>query len=228
MRGVFSFFVLAGLCVLAGCGGSGSSGSNPSAPNATNTVLTATPNPVAPGANVTLSATVSSAGGMPSGNVAFLDGTTTLGTVPLSNGIASLTLNTFAAGTTHSIAASYAGSSNYATSTSASVALVVNAPSPVATTTVLAATPNPVAAAATVTLNATITSLNTTETPTGSVSFNDGTTLLGSSTLAPGTGLLNTGLAVSTRQVPSPPEPRIISPRPSSATPISPPAPQPR
>jgi hypothetical protein len=57
-----------------------------------------------------------------------------------------------------------------------------------------------VTAGATVTLNATVTSIgtppNSSETPTGSVSFYDGSTLIGTAVLASGTG--NTATAVST------------------------------
>jgi glucuronoarabinoxylan endo-1,4-beta-xylanase len=201
MRDGLSLIVFAGLCVLSGCAGSEPSGSNSTNPGpvATNTVLTATPNPVTAGANVSLSAAVSSSGGgTPSGNVNFFDGTTNLGTAALSNGTASLALSMLAAGT-HSITASYAGSGGYQASTSTSVALVVNAAAPpVVTTTVLSATPNPAAAAATVTLNAIVTSSNTSLTPTGSVSFYDGANLQGSSTLTSGSGPVNTGAAVYT------------------------------
>jgi glucuronoarabinoxylan endo-1,4-beta-xylanase len=200
VRGGLSLIVFAVLCVLSGCAGSGSSGSNSTNPGpvATSTALTATPNPVTAGANVSLSATVSSSGGgTPSGNVSFFDGTTNLGTAALSNGSASVAISTLAAAT-HSITASYPENGGYQASTSASVALVVNAAPPVATTTVLTATPNPVAAAATVTLTATVTSSNTNLTPIGSVSFYDGTNLLGSSTLTSGSGPVNTGVAVYT------------------------------
>jgi glucuronoarabinoxylan endo-1,4-beta-xylanase len=197
MRVGLSLIVFAGLCVVSGCSGAGSSPPNPG-PVATSIALTATPNPVVAGVNVNLSAAVSSSGGTPTGNVSFFDGTTNLGTAALSNGTASLALNTLAAGT-DSITASYLGTAGYQASSSASVALVVNAAAPpVATTTSLSATPNPAAAAATVTLNATVTSSNTSLTPTGSVSFYDGATLLGSSALVPSPGLQGAGLAVYT------------------------------
>ena len=171
----------------------------PPSPIATSTVLTATPNPVAAGANVSLLATVSSSGGTPSGNVSFFDGTTNLGTAAVSNGTASLVLNTLAAGATHSITASFVGTAPFQASTSTALSLVVNAaPPPTATTTALAATPNPVAAAALVTLTATVSSANTSATPAGSVSFFDGTNLLGSSTLTTGSGPVNIGAAVYT------------------------------
>ncbi len=112
MRSGLSLFVFAGLCVAVRLWRLGLvrfQPLSPPSPIATSTVLTATPNPVSAGANVSLSATVSSTGGTPSGNVSFFDGTTNLGTAALSNGTASLTLNTLAAGATHSITASYVG-----------------------------------------------------------------------------------------------------------------------
>jgi O-glycosyl hydrolase len=158
-------------------------------PAATTLVLAATPNPAAAGAAVNLTATITSTAGTPTGSIAFFDGATNLGTGTLNaSGVATFSTSTLSAGVTHTLTATYGGTTSFATSSSASVALVVNAPIPVATTTALTATPNPAAASATVTLTATVTSANTTEIPTGSVSFHDGTTLLGSVALGSGSG----------------------------------------
>jgi O-glycosyl hydrolase len=156
-------------------------------PASTSLVLMATPNPAAAGAAVMLTATISAAAGAPTGNITFLDGTTAIGTAPLSGGVASLTTSTLSAGTTHSLTASFAGTASFAASTSAAVSLVVNAAaaSLATTTTTLTATPNPVAAGANAVLTATVTSAS--GTPTGSVSFSDGTTVLGTVALAAGT-----------------------------------------
>ncbi len=156
---------------------------NAAAPSATTTMLTASPNPAAAGATVTLTATVTSAEGTPIGSISFSDGTSSLGTATLVNGVASITTSTLTAGTTQTLTASYAGNSNFAASTSNTVSLVINAATGIATNTMLTATPNPATAAATVTLTATVKSSNTSETPTGSVTFYDGTTILGTSTL---------------------------------------------
>src|ERR1041385_2241406 len=67
---------------------------------------------------VTFTAMVSSADGVPSGVVSFLDGSTTLGSVPLQNGSATLTTKALDLGD-HTITASYAGSSSFAASGSA-------------------------------------------------------------------------------------------------------------
>jgi glucuronoarabinoxylan endo-1,4-beta-xylanase len=101
---------------------------NPAPPAATSLVLAASPNPAPAGATVTLTANISSSGSVPSGNIAFLDGTTSLGMTALSNGTAVLTTNMLAASMTHNLTAMFAGNSGYAPSTSAAIALVVNAP----------------------------------------------------------------------------------------------------
>jgi O-glycosyl hydrolase len=166
-------------------------------PAATSLSLTATPNPVAAGAAATLTATITSTAGTPTGSIAFFDGSTNLGVIALNaSGVAVFSTSTLSPGATHSLTATYAGNSSFAPSTSLSVPLVVNAVVPVATTTALTATPNPAAAAATVTVTATVTSANTSAIPTGSVSFYDGTTLLGAVALGSGTG--NTATAVYT------------------------------
>jgi glucuronoarabinoxylan endo-1,4-beta-xylanase len=100
---------------------------SPAPPAATSLVLTASPNPAPAGAPVTLTANLSSPSGVPSGNITFLDGATSLGMTALSNGTAVFTTNMLAAGMTHNLIAMFAGNSSYAPSTSAAVALVVNA-----------------------------------------------------------------------------------------------------
>jgi hypothetical protein len=69
---------------------------------------------------VTLTATVSSSAGIPTGTVSFLDGTTPLGTGTLSGGVATLTTTSLAVGT-HSITAVYNGATNFVAATSAAL-----------------------------------------------------------------------------------------------------------
>ncbi len=97
---------------------------------ATSTTLAASKNPATVGDTVTLTATVSPAGA--TGSVAFTEGGVTLGSATLSNGVATLAVSGEAAGS-HSIVASYTGSTGYAASASAALALVVNAASGSAT-----------------------------------------------------------------------------------------------
>jgi large repetitive protein len=92
---------------------------------ATTTALVSSLNPSVHGQEVTFTATVSSSGPAPTGNVRFRDGTTTLGSVALSGNEASLTRSTLAAGS-HSIVAEYVGNGASATSTSTAVNQVVN------------------------------------------------------------------------------------------------------
>jgi hypothetical protein len=61
---------------------------------------------------VTLTATVSSVAGTPTGTVTFLDGTAPLGTGTVSGGLATLTTSALTAGT-HSISAAYGGDTNF-------------------------------------------------------------------------------------------------------------------
>ena len=75
----------------------------------------------------TFTATVSSTAGTPTGNVAFLDGVTSLGTAALSSGVATFNTGGLALGT-HSITARYLGSSDYLASTSAATSQDVTAP----------------------------------------------------------------------------------------------------
>jgi hypothetical protein len=69
---------------------------------------------------VTLTATVSSPAGIPTGTVTFLDGTTPLGPGTLSGGVATLTTTSLAVGT-HSISAVYSGGTNFVAATSAAL-----------------------------------------------------------------------------------------------------------
>src|SRR6058998_3984313 len=149
----------------------------------TTTTLTAAPNPSTVGQAVTLTATVrpvAPATGVPTGSVSFRDGATTIETATLdATGTASIVVSTLGAGN-HSLTAVYAGSPDFQTSTSAVVTQVVRA----ATTTTLSSTPNPSTAGQGVTLTATVLPVApATGVPTGSVSFRDGTTTIGSATL---------------------------------------------
>jgi uncharacterized protein (TIGR03118 family) len=79
----------------------------------------------APGSSVTLTATIRSAGGTPTGEIVFLDGNAGLGTARLNAaGVATLTINTLTAGS-HSLTASYAGDGNFGNSTSAPVTTII-------------------------------------------------------------------------------------------------------
>jgi large repetitive protein len=81
----------------------------------TTTALASSQNPSTVGQPVTLTASVSSAGGTPTGSVEFFDGSTSLGVVNLSGGTAALPTSTLTAGS-HGITAVYSGDPNFLTS----------------------------------------------------------------------------------------------------------------
>jgi uncharacterized protein (TIGR03118 family) len=94
---------------------------------ATTSTLVA-PADASPGATLVLSATVSSAGGIPTGHVNFLDGTTNLGTATLNSaGGGFLRTDTLSAGR-HSLSVAYAGDGQFDVSTSAAVTLDITNP----------------------------------------------------------------------------------------------------
>jgi hypothetical protein len=90
----------------------------------TTTTLRSSLNPSAHGQAVTFTAKVASAGPMPTGKAVFKDGTTSIGTAMLSNGVAKLTKSTLAVGT-HPITAQYTGDAVSGKSTSAVLNQVV-------------------------------------------------------------------------------------------------------
>jgi len=152
----------------------------------TTTTLTASPNPVQTGANITLSATVkkSSGSGTPTGKVAFKYGSDTLATVALnSSGVATLIAPTTGYPVaTYGITADYEGDANDDTSTSATVNVQVVKDT---TATALTITPTSVTIGQNVTLKATVTS-SLGGKPTGTVTFKDGSTSLGTVNLSGG------------------------------------------
>ena len=153
---------------------------------ATTTTVGSSANPSTFGQSVTLTATVTSGTGTPAGTVTFKDGGTVLGSSALSSGQATLSTSTLATGG-HSITATYNGDSTHASSTSAALSQTVN---PAGTSTALGSSANPSIWGQNVTFTATVTS--GTGTPTGTVTFKDGATVLGSSALSSGQASLST------------------------------------
>lgn len=144
--------------------------------------LTASSSMAFPAQSVTLTATVGVPAGLtivPTGTVTFLSGTTTLGTGTLNaSGVA--TLATALPNGNDSITAQYGGDTNYVASTSNAVSVSVGM---LATATTLAASANPANLGASVTLTANVTPGSGTGVPTGTVTFNDGSTALGTVSL---------------------------------------------
>ena len=84
------------------------------------------PPDAAPGSTVTLTATINSSGGIPTGQIVFHDGNTSLGSAPLDGaGVAVLRINTLAAGA-HLLSASYGGDEKFDGSTSAAVTINIS------------------------------------------------------------------------------------------------------
>ena len=146
----------------------------------TTTQLAASSNPAVVGQSVTFTATVSpTPTGTPTGTGSFYSGTILLGTGTVnSSGVTTLTTNALTVGA-NLISVVYSGNANFATSTSSTLTETISK-SP--TTTGLAASPDPAVAGQSVTFTATVSPVPT-GTPTGTVSFYSGTTLLGTATV---------------------------------------------
>jgi hypothetical protein len=148
-------------------------------PNATVTTIVSSANPSFSGQSVTFTATVSPvppATGTPGGTVTFLDGSTPLGTVALDgSGQATLTTSTLTVGT-HPMTAQYSGSPSFTGSTSPVLDQIVQR---AGTTTGFTSSMNPSTVGQPVTFTATVgVTAPGAGTPTGTVTFKDGTTIL--------------------------------------------------
>jgi subtilase family serine protease len=146
----------------------------------TSTKLNSSPNPSTFGQSVQFTATVSSAGGTPTGSVTFKDGNKTLQTVPLSGGnTASFSTSALSAGS-HNISAIYSGDDNYRSSSATMMQTVKKS----ASSTMLTSSQNPSNRGQSITVTATVTAVAPgAGTPTGKVVFKDGSTVLGSAML---------------------------------------------
>jgi hypothetical protein len=139
------------------------------------------------GQSVTFTAIVSGAT-TPTGTVQFFDGATSLGTVALSGTSAALTTSTLAVGT-HPITAVYSGDIDDPGSTSPALSQVVNAAAGAATSTGLVSSLNPSVFGQSVTFTATVSGGTS---PTGSVQFREGATVLATVPLAGTTAAFTT------------------------------------
>ena len=147
----------------------------------TTTTVTATPQPVTAGSNVTLTATVADTDpATPTGTVAFKNGATVIGSAPVNaSGIATFT-GPLAAGT-YNISAVYSGDAAFGTSTGTVAAPFVVTPAPAAaTSTSLAVSPLSGPAFQSVAFTGTVTNTTTPAViPVGSCTFKDGAVTLG-------------------------------------------------
>jgi hypothetical protein len=146
--------------------------------------LASSVNPSAPSQAITFSATVHAGA---TGPVTFLDGTTILGTGTINaSGVATFTTSTLTIGS-HPITASYSGDSAYNPATSAVLTEVVGK-IPTVTTIVASAPAQLLHTGVTFTANVTAPSPNA----TGTVTFMEGTTILGTTTLSANGGVIVT------------------------------------
>ena len=167
---------------IAGC--SAGSGASSSSSTATTLSLSTSATSTTVGTAVTLTARVSpSAAG---GSITFYNGSTALGTATLSSGVATLSV-TFTSVQSASVTAVYSGDSSYATSTSSALTITVTANSTgTATSTALSVSTTATTVGSTVTLTAQVTP----SAATGTVTFYNGTSELGSATLSSGIATL--------------------------------------
>jgi hypothetical protein len=167
---------------------SGSQGNDSAAPQVVNqassrTVLVSFPRPSVFGEAVSFTVVVSAVPlgkGTPTGTVTFTDGTRTIGSVSLSGGRATFTTASLSTGN-HAINANYGGDGNFLASS------YTNFGEPVlkdATNTTVTPSLNPVVTGVLVTFTAQVqASASGSGTPTGTVTFKDITTVLGTGTL---------------------------------------------
>jgi len=159
---------------------------------ATTTGISSSANPSTYGQSVTFTATVTSSSGTPTGKVNFMINGTSMGIITLTGGVATLT-KIFQGVATKSITAVYAGSTAFAGSTSSVLSQAVN---PASTQVALTSSQNPATVGQPVILTATVSSSS--GAPTGRVTFMNGSSMLGTATLAGGVATLTktfTGLA---------------------------------
>ena len=156
--------------------------------DSTTTSISSNSSSIMYGQILAFTATVQGAHGSPSGLVRFLDGTNVLGTATLtSGGTGMLSVSALAIGT-HAITAVYAATPNSASSTSPTLSEVIQ-PAPATTSTILFSTANPVPTGQNVTFKASVTkTLQSSQPPTGTVTFLDGNAVLGTAALD-GTGV---------------------------------------
>jgi hypothetical protein len=148
----------------------------------TATVLTAAPNPSNVNDSVQLTATVTGAGGQPTGMVSFFDNGTPLGNGTLNNGMATFTA-VFTTPGTHPLTATYNADSSFGTSTSQ---IIIQSVGLVAFT--ITALPNPSNVNDPITFTVTVNPVVSSSTqPTGFVDLFQGSKLLATGSLNGGT-----------------------------------------
>ena len=163
----------------------------------TTTTIASSANPSMYGQSITLTAnvTVATGAGTLTGNVTFLDGTTVLGTTTLTAGTATLALDNLSVGT-HNLTARYNGNTNFQISTSSNLVQVVDKATPVVT---VSSASNPSAYGSEIVFTSLVSAPTSIGLPTGTVTFYDGSTIIGTGDLS--TTGANTGTATFTTRL---------------------------
>jgi sugar lactone lactonase YvrE len=147
--------------------------------------LTSNPNPSITGAPVTFSVTVSSDGSTPTGQITLLDGTTVLATTQLGASGAAQFVYTFTTSGNHSMTVAYAGDTSNSSAVSPALVQAVK-DAQAATTTLLTSSASPIDFGATLKLTASVAVAVANSgygTFTGTVTFKDGATVIGTAAL---------------------------------------------
>ncbi|HET6457517.1 MAG TPA: Ig-like domain repeat protein, partial [Nitrosopumilaceae archaeon] len=150
------------------------------------TTVVSSVNPSVIGQSITFTATVTSPDGIPTGTVNFMDGITNLGSCTLSGNSCTPPSYSFSIGD-HSITASYVGDANFNPSTSTPLTQTISKADPFTT---VVSSVNPSVIGQSITFTATVTSPD--GIPTGTVTFFDGSTILGTGTLNGGVVMFST------------------------------------
>jgi len=146
--------------------------------------LTSSADPSPVGGAVKFTARVAGVSGeaTPAGTVTFIAGKTSLGNVKLSDGVATVTTSALAAGT-YTVTALYRGSAAYAQAGSNAIDEVIGTAAPGFK---LSSSANPAPIGSPVTFKATVAGVPGGSTPTGKVTFYNGTSTLGTVALSGG------------------------------------------
>jgi hypothetical protein len=152
-------------------------------PDTTTLSLTSSANPAGFGSNVAFTVTAKGSYSIPSGQIQLLDGTSLIATATLdSTGKATIAESPLKLGT-HPITARYAATQNFAAAVSSILNQIIQTSSGMATTTLLASSLNPAATGQSVTFTADVITVGQSLIPTGAVTFLDGSTVLGTTSL---------------------------------------------
>ncbi len=175
----------------------------PPSPASTTTTLTSSSSQLTSNQNLSLTMTVGSASGTPSGTVTVSDNGTILASVQLISGTASFSDSSLTVGS-HSLVAAYQGDSTHATSASGALTITVVPATPppptiASTTTSLNASATQMTPGQILTLTAMVTA--SAGTPTGTVTFRDGSNVLGAGPLVNGTASITSTLSAGSHTI---------------------------